>query len=84
MVRALNRYGRTVRRFRPDHGNLDAGALVEKAKESSKLDDFGDDGWKEGLGLLVDSINAEGNLSELGSKAMSAQIGAMLGLRLLI
>ena len=66
VVRALNGYGRIVRRIRPSHGRLNADALVSKAQESAKLDDFGADGWQEGFEILVDSINDEGNLEPAG------------------
>ena len=82
LVRALNGYGRTVRRIRPEHGRLNADALVSKAQESAKLDDFGRDGWQEGFEILVDSINADGNMSQLGRMIMAAQLDATLQMRL--
>lgn len=82
LVRALNSYGRTVRRVRPGFGRLDADSLVEKAQKSAKLDDFGRDGWQEGLGVLIDSINDEGNLSQLGRMIMGGLVGSTLEMRL--
>ena len=82
VVRALNGYGRTVRRIRPSHGRLNADALVSKAQESAKLDDFGADGWQEGFEILVDSINDEGNLSQLGRMIMGGLLDTTLQLRL--
>ena len=82
VVRALNSYGRTVRRIRPGHGRFNADALVEKAQESAKLDDFGPDGWQEGFEILVDSVNAEGNLNQLGRMIMGGLLDSTLQLRL--
>ena len=82
VVRALNSYGRTARRIRPGYGRLNADALVSKAQESAKLDDVGPDGWQEGLELLVDSINEEGNLSQLGRMIMGGLLDATIQMRL--
>ena len=82
VVRALNSYGRTVRRIRPGHGRLNADTLVSKAQESAKLDDFGPDGWQEGFEILVDSINNEGNLSQLGRMILGGLLDSTLQLRL--
>ena len=81
-VRALNSFGRTVRRIRPGHGRLSADALVSKAQESAKLDDFGRDGWQEGFEILVDSINDEGNLSQLGRMILGGLLDTTLQMRL--
>ena len=82
VVRALNSYGRTVRRIRPGHGQLNADALASKAQESAKLDDFGPDGWREGFEILVESINEEGNLSHLGRMIMGGLLDSTLQMRL--
>ena len=82
LVRALNGYGRAVRRIRPSHGRLDADALANKAQESAKLDDFGPDGWQEGFEILVDSINDEGNLSQLGRMILGGLLDSTLQMRL--
>ena len=82
VVRAMNSYGRTVRRIRPGHGRFNADALVEKAQESAKLDDFGPDGWQEGFEVLVDSINDEGNPSQLGRMILGGLLDSTLQLRL--
>jgi len=82
VVRALNGYGRAVRRLRPGHGRLNADALVGKAQESAKLDDFGSDDWQEGFEILVGSINDEGNLSQLGRTILAGLLDSTLQLRL--
>jgi Sulfotransferase family len=61
---------------------LDAGRLVEGASEQAGLDDFGPDGWREGLDTFVASLEAEADLSELGEIAIGAQITTNLTNRL--
>jgi hypothetical protein len=61
---------------------MDAARLVEDACEQTGLDDFGADGWREGLDRFVDSLDAEARLSELGALAMGAQITTNLTNRL--
>ncbi|MXW59340.1 MAG: sulfotransferase [Acidimicrobiia bacterium] len=82
VVRALNGYGRAARRIRPSHGRLSADALVSKAQESAKLNDFGPDGWQEGFQILVDSVNDEGNLSQLGRMIIGGLLHTTLQMRL--
>ena len=82
VVRALNSYGRTVRRVRPGYGRLSTETLAAKAQEAAKLDDFGSDGWQDGFEILVDSINDEGNLSQLGRMIVRGLLGSTLELRL--
>ncbi|WP_420639083.1 sulfotransferase family protein [Candidatus Poriferisocius sp.] len=81
-LRAFNLAGRAARRVRPASTRLDADALVAKAQSSTNLDDFGGDGFREGLDRLVESLNAEAKLSALGLVAMRAFLGATLGMRL--
>lgn len=54
-------------RFRPDR-------LVEQACELAGHDDFGADGWQEGLGRLTDGLVTEANLSDLGVEIAIADI----------
>ena len=48
--------------------------LVTTATERTGLSDFGADTWQEGLGVLVDALNTEAGLNELGVAAMTDQI----------
>jgi len=57
-------------------------ALVETACVRSGLDDFGVDTWREGLDVLVRSLNTEAALNELGVGAMTDQIVGYLVNRL--
>jgi len=56
--------------------------LVETARERAGSDDFGGDSWREGLGVLVESLNAEAALNEMGEAAMTEQIIGFLVNRL--
>lgn len=44
-------------------------ALVDEAKSQTGLDDLGDDGWREGLEVLVRSAMTEATLNEYGEEA---------------
>ena len=63
---------------------MDADALVAEACATTGLDDFGGTEWREGLDLLVGSITADAQLSEVGELAVSAQITSNLTNRLRI
>ena len=56
--------------------------LIDAARSRSGLDDFGSDSFREGLARLVDSINAESKLNELGRLAAPEMIIAQLISRL--
>ena len=61
---------------------LTAKQLIEQACDTTGLDDFGTDSWAEGLERLVDSLNAEAKLSELGEAIVSGELAGYLGDRL--
>jgi hypothetical protein len=48
--------------------------LVDAAVGRAGLDRFGGDSWREGLEVLVDSINREANLNDLGRQVVGDQI----------
>lgn len=60
----------------------DAGALIDAARERTGLDDFGDDGWQEGLAVLVSSLGEEARLSELGRTIVETELVDYLSSRL--
>jgi hypothetical protein len=45
---------------------LDAASLLATARNATGLDDFGDDGWREGFGVLLQSLEAEADLNLVG------------------
>ena len=61
---------------------LQADQLVASACERARSDDFGEDSWREGLDVLIHSLNTEAALSELGVAAMTDQIVGYLVNRL--
>jgi len=65
-------------------GRLEVGQLVADACERAGSDDFGGDSWREGLDHLVESLNTEASLNDLGVGAMTDQIVGYLANRLRI
>ncbi len=59
-----------------------ADQLIDAACERIGSDDFGADTWREGLDVLVGSLNAEAALNEIGVAAMTDQIVGYLANRL--
>ena len=57
-------------------------AIETAAAETTGLDDFGDPTYRDGLSVLVDSLDAEARLSELGVVALEAQMTTFLKNRL--
>lgn len=49
-------------------------ALHDAARASTGLDDFGDDAYREGLGALLDSLDSEARLTEVGDLVMKGMI----------
>src|SRR4051812_50097156 len=63
---------------------LNAKQLAEQAREQTALSDFGDDTWEEGLARLVDALQTEARLSELGQAVVVGELTGYLGDRLQI
>jgi hypothetical protein len=63
---------------------IDVQVLVDTACERARSDDFGPDGWREGLEVLVGALNTEANLNELGVAVFSDQLVGNLVNRLQI
>lgn len=63
---------------------MDATELVESAKSETGLTDFGGDGFREGLEILVDSLNREAKLNAIGQSAIRERILLHLKQRLMI
>ena len=61
---------------------LDVATLVAAARERVGYDDFGDDTWREGLGVLVRALSTEGDLSATGEHVFADQIVGYLANRL--
>lgn len=57
-------------------------ALLDQARSATSLDDFGDDGFREGLEVLVRSADAEARFNALGRANFDGQIVSFLSSRL--
>jgi hypothetical protein len=62
--------------------DLDAKQLIAQACDTTGLDDFGADGWQEGLERLVDALRDEGKLNELGAAVVGGELTGYLADRL--
>ena len=61
---------------------IKAAELLQRAQAATSLDDYGDDSFREGLELLVASIETEARLSESGRTAYYGQLVDFLSNRL--
>lgn len=61
-----------------------ASELIARAKAETSLSDFGEDGFREGLEILVGSADAEARFNDVGRAAFDAQIISFLSFRLQI
>ena len=67
---------------RCDMAELEAKVLVDQAVEAAGHDDFDGDDWRESLDQLLDSLNREARLSELGQAIAGGEVVAYLTGRL--
>jgi hypothetical protein len=58
--------------------------LIDRARTTTGLDDFGDSSFREGLDVLVQSLDAEADLHESGRVAAEARLVQILATRLKI
>lgn len=79
-VRVLNRVGRRL----GGGGPLRVEAFVDRARRTAGLSDFGETGWEEPLGVLVDALEREADLSPLGRRILARMLTRDLALRLRI
>ena len=64
--------------------SLDQEKLLQKAKKNTGLNDYGDDDFREGLGILLASLDTEADLNTLGRVMAYKQVLNLLQNRLLI
>jgi hypothetical protein len=53
---------------------LDEDSLLDAARAATGLDDFGDDGWREPFGLLLEGLNSTAQLHAVGRMLTRADI----------
>lgn len=63
---------------------LDAESLVATARTETGLSDFGDPSYREGLDRLVDAVQAEAELTDLGQEILGMRLRMLLANRLRI
>ena len=78
-VRALNALGRPLA---PRLLSLDGERLIGKARRDAALDDLGDPDFREPLGVLLEALEREADLSVLGRIATRALVLQLLSNRL--
>jgi Sulfotransferase family len=61
---------------------MDVDRLVERAVDTAGVDDFGEDTWQEGLSILVDGLNREAELNDVGDAVAETELLAYLVNRL--
>lgn len=65
-IKALNQVGSGLRRLGWDPPSLEPQSLLNAAVRRAGSNDFGGEGFREGLDVLLDSLNREAELSTLG------------------
>ena len=61
-----------------------AGRLIAAAKDACGLDNFGSDGFREGLDRLIAAVESEARLTQTGEAVFEAQVTSLLSQRLQI
>jgi hypothetical protein len=64
------------------NARFDADQLVATAIESVGVDDFGDDAWREGLDRLLDAVDREARLNDVGRAMVETETVGYLSNRL--
>ena len=83
-LRALNAAGAAAARAGWKRPKLDAGALVRDARRQTGLEDFGDPGYRTGLEALVESLEAEAELTTFGRLVLKKMLTRFLAVRLAV
>jgi hypothetical protein len=81
-IRAINAVGRAAARLGRRLPSLDEEALLHAARAEARLDDYGPVGFREGLHVLLQSLETEARLTTLGRISARGQILALLTNRL--
>ncbi len=61
---------------------IDAGGMVQRARDQTGLEDFGGTAWREGLDRLVDALDTESALSPMGEEILGSRLEMLLANRL--
>ncbi len=82
LLRLLNAGGQGAARLGLRWPSFEPDSLLARATRETGLSDFGEASFREGLGVLADSIEREAGLSSFGRIAVRAQLVANLVTRL--
>lgn len=83
-VKAIKGVGKLCQTFGIDLVKLDGNKLLSEARRKTGLTDFGDEGFREGLQVLLRSLHNEANLNPMGQVMAYGMILNLLTGRLLI
>ena len=83
-VERLNALGENLGSGGPALVSLEAATVLEAARTATGLDDFGDPGFLEPLGILCNALREEARLTLLGRLMIRAEIQRLLQNRLRI
>ncbi len=81
-TRLVNAPGKLASIFGSAQSSINVKALMAKASKRTGLNDFGSDTFREGLNVLVDSINRESRLHTIGRIGISGMLVNSLEVRL--
>jgi hypothetical protein len=81
-MRLANRAGALLRRAGVPLGSLDEAALLDAARRRTRLDDFGDEGFRTGLHTLLRAWDTEAALTPVGRAIARRQAIDLLDARL--
>ncbi|MFP6663768.1 MAG: sulfotransferase, partial [Deltaproteobacteria bacterium] len=82
LLRSVNAGGALLRRLGLERRPMRAEAVLARARKSTGLEDFGDDSWREGLDVLLESMEREADLTSFGRFVQGAMLSQFLGIRL--
>jgi hypothetical protein len=82
LVRAINTVGSGLRAIGMELPHLNEARFLREACRKTGLSDFGDNGFREGLGVLLRSLQEEAQLTTMGRLLANQQIVALLVNRL--
>ena len=78
-VKAINKIGAFAQSLGLKVPGLDPEKLIAKAQKQTGLDDFGDPSFREGLDRLIEALEREARLSQIGR--IGTQVSLMNHLR---
>jgi hypothetical protein len=82
MIAALNRLGQALGKLGVGTGPLDEAELLRGARARTGLSEFGDQSFREPLGVLIDAVEREARLHTVGRLITKTRLIGALGLRL--